>query len=95
MANFKIGEIAILVGGGRGEPGYDHYVGTEVVIESGLKRYPQAWGGVGYDILAKDGKELFAIPSALRKRYEPPTQREAVGEWELCPWQPQRETSHV
>jgi hypothetical protein len=91
--SFSVGEIAILVDNGTPmEPGCESYTGQEVEITSGRQFSIAIIGCWYYDVRSKDGVELEAAESSLRKRRPP---REPTSTWDdVIVWHP-RETSHV
>jgi hypothetical protein len=93
MSQFKIGESAMFVRHtGKLSDAAEPYHGQVVTIVDGpLSKpsppYESFVGNVGYLIRASDGFQVEVGEVCLRK-IEPPPQREELGEWELCPWQP-------
>jgi len=93
---FRIGEIAILVL----QPGetpnrcWLPYIGQEVEVVGALRKreFRNCDSVAAHVVLARDGRRFGAQPCNLRKKRLPPTPREEVGEWELCPWQPKHST---
>jgi len=96
---FEVGEVAIYV-----RPGSKSY-GQEVTILSPL-RLRRLWNREGTSFrlveahevkfgeqtIGVNGHPFGAVPEELRKKPPKVTPREQVGEWELCPWQPDRQT---
>jgi hypothetical protein len=96
---FKVGEIAICVAIGSNDVRWPEYDGQEVEIVGALENR-NVWGDRArtwrqtaccYRIRTSDGYVLCALPENLRKKRLPPP-REETGEWDQCPWQPERST---
>jgi len=98
---FEVGEVAIFC-----NPRSRH-CGDEVTIAGPLHRCRVTFAESGGQIIAEVYEieapvswgaaptgRWVARPSSLRKR-RPPPKREEVGEWDLCPWQPERRESTV
>lgn len=84
--NFKPGEKARLV-----NPSHMRlmdrrarkYLGEEVTVVSELGLYGTLVGGMGYEIRALDGTQMWCVPTCL-ERAQPP--KEQVGSWESTPY---------
>ena len=91
MANFKVGDVCVIVN----SITHAENIGRHCTVTSELYQ----WWCMGvnwsvHDIVSENGEAYRAHPDCLRK-IEPPKppdeQRQELGEWELCPWQPKRE----
>jgi hypothetical protein len=86
--NFKVGEIAIITFSVVPE----FPIGTEVTILGfGERGLPE---GCQYLIYRRGRTRYFANDYCL-KRKDPPADREPLGSWNECPWQPKALTHEV
>jgi hypothetical protein len=92
--SFQVGDVCIVV---RTCLELSHLVGMECTIVDVLRdgfSYPYLT-----DVPTGDGKFYYASDNNLRKRKPPDDQKKRetdkpeLGEWELCPWRPKRETA--
>jgi hypothetical protein len=83
MSKFTVGEVAIITNSSMRE----FPVGSEVTILEVSGNLPPMQYLVHTDA---HGTRIYASDNCLRKKQPPDNQRqrEAIGEWELCPWRP-------
>lgn len=92
MRRFAVGEVALLVGPRNGLQNWhvEPYLGMRVTIQAFITPL-DIWH---YRVEADDGLRFFCAEESLEKL--PPDEaigkRESLGEWDLCPWKPERVT---
>lgn len=95
--NIEVGAVCI----GMGATWLFEKNGMECVVIGGLelRAYtsyasgePKAFAAHCYLVRWADEEITCALPEQLRRK--PPPQREEIGEWELCPWQPKQVEAH-
>lgn len=89
MNDFKVGDVCEFIDGGPSwMPLRKEFIGVEVTITAIPAKV--SWAEV--DVADASGLSGATFFSCLRKKQPPAKPREATGEWELCPWQPERVT---
>jgi hypothetical protein len=81
--NIHVGDVCVVVRSVL--PQYP--VGSEIIVLEILAPGDDEFPGCCYVIDRAPGAIVVASAQCLRKK-RPPSIREALGEWELCPWRP-------
>ena len=96
MDRFEVGEVAIFISDGNGDPELGCYHNQDVQVTGPLTCYWE--GGWAYCVTAQDGQEFFVVPSCLRKKRPPEEDINRTTSWDIvhrdCGWRP-KEVVHV
>lgn len=90
---FSVGNVVI----GQNAVKHLEYNGMEGTIVGPLqrRRWIEPWNGLTegdtYLVAWANGHTCCTWPWQMRRK-QPPVDRQEVGEWELCPWQPKQVT---
>ena len=88
--SFKVGDIVI----GQNAQRELQYNGMEGEVVGPLEMRTWALSSFGvtegetYLVKWADGSQRCTWPFQMRRRKDPPPQRQELGEWDLCPWKP-------
>lgn len=96
MANFKVGDVCVIVSSATNPD----YVGCEVTIIGPLETYTDMDDGIEYQGHEVEGPNVpvndewanMCAPHELRLKRPPQTYDGlSTGDWDLCPWRPTKE----
>jgi hypothetical protein len=89
--NFRVGDVCVIVDNGKFNAEEIKYIGTEVTLVGSVACFCGCGAAVWFVDRHFDGTDSV-MESALRLKRPPDEPRAdfTPGEWELCPWKPNK-----